>query len=214
MKIEFVKSSLMEESLAKIRDENTIPAEFRKHLRRIGRYLIYEVGKNLEVIDTITKTPIAEAATQKIKHEVVIISVLRAALPMVDAILEEVDNSSLGVISASRDLMKSEDGTEFEIKADYVKLPTLENKVAIIVDPMLATGSTIKYLLGLISDQNPAKIIIISAIASKYGINLIESKYPAVEIYTAVTDEILNEKGYIVPGLGDAGDRACNTPHL
>jgi len=214
VKIEFVKSSLMEESLAKIRDENTIPAEFRKHLRRIGRYLIYEVGKNLEVIDTITKTPIAEAATQKIKHEVVIISVLRAALPMVDAILEEVDNSSLGVISASRDLMKSEDGTEFEIKADYVKLPTLENKVAIIVDPMLATGSTIKYLLGLISDQNPAKIIIISAIASKYGINLIESKYPAVEIYTAVTDEILNEKGYIVPGLGDAGDRACNTPHL
>ena len=134
---------------------------------------------------------------------------------MTNSVFNQFEGASLGIISASRGNMIKADGKEFEIESNYSKIPDIENKIVIIVDPMLATGSTITYLLKTIenSDQNPHKIVVFCAIASRFGINQIETNFPQVDIFAAAIDETLNEKGYIIPGLGDAGDRAFNTPH-
>jgi uracil phosphoribosyltransferase len=203
----------MEECIGIIRDKNTRPPDFRKNLRRLGRYLFYESAKNMKTQDHQIETPITVCNSKKLKNEVVIISILRASLPMVDGVFEELDNASLGVVSASRGSMIGQEGKEFEIQSDYMKLPPLEGKIAVLVDPMLATASTISFLLTQVKRQNPIKIVILCAIASEFGIKMVEQDFPEVEIYAAVVDKELNEKGYIVPGLGDAGDRACNTPH-
>jgi len=213
VKIDFDHSSLMEESIAIIRDKDTPSTKFRNHLRKIGRYLVYEASKKFETIDDTVQTPLSPVVVKKISHEVVVISVLRAALPMVDAIFEEFDNASLGVASASRGKMIDPKGTKFEIQSDYMKLPSLENKIVLLVDPMLATASTILFILEEIKHENPSKIVLLSAIASEFGIKQVEQRFPDVEIYSAAIDGVLNDKGYIIPGLGDAGDRACNTPH-
>jgi len=213
MLVDFPKSGLLEESIAIIRNKETKPSRFRAHLRKIGRYLVYEASQKFDLIKHDIETPIATATVNKMKHQTVIISVLRAALPMVDAIFEEFDDAALGVASASRGKMLDEEGKEFKIQSDYMKIPPLEGKIALLVDPMLATASTILYLLEEVSKHNPVKIVIIAAIASEYGINQVVEQYPNVDIYCAAVDQVLNDHGYIVPGLGDAGDRACNTPH-
>ncbi|MHA2503969.1 MAG: uracil phosphoribosyltransferase [Candidatus Kariarchaeaceae archaeon] len=213
MLVDFRKSALLEESIAIIRDEVTNSSVFRSHLRKIGRYLIYEASKDFETVDTTVKTPLSEAKVKKIKQGVTVISVLRAALPMVDAVFEEFADASLGVASASRGEMLDTEGKQFEIKSDYMKIPPLEGRIVILVDPMLATASTILYILEEISKESPKMVVLLSAIASQYGVDMIETQFPEVKIYVAAIDEVLNSKGYIVPGLGDAGDRACNTPH-
>ena len=213
MAFTFNNSSLLQSSITIIRNKDTPPIKFRNHLRKIGRYLIYEASKNFEMIDVEVTTPITNTTGRKIKNDVVIISILRAALPMVDSIFDEFDNASLGVISASRGPMIDEEGRKFSINMDYQKIPNLENKIAIIVDPMLATASTIEYILENIIKSKPKQIFLLSAIASQYGVDLIENKFPQVKVYCGVIDKELNNKGYIVPGLGDAGDRACNTSH-
>ena len=95
----------------------------------------------------------------------------------------------------------------------YSKIPDLNDKIVILVDPMLATGSTIKYLLSSIRELKPKKVFLLVAIASNFAINLLEENFPYIDIYTAGIDAELNDKGYIIPGLGDAGDRVCNTSH-
>jgi uracil phosphoribosyltransferase len=107
--------------------------------------------------------------------------------------------------------MLKDGGKDFRIDCTYTSIPYLGDNIAIIVDPMLASGSTVLFLLNEIKNQEPKKIIILCAIASKYGIERILKQYPDVLILAGTIDPILNENGYIVPGLGDAGDRAFNT---
>ncbi|MHA2252249.1 MAG: uracil phosphoribosyltransferase [Candidatus Kariarchaeaceae archaeon] len=213
MKIEFKESSVLIEALTAIRDKNTSAPKFRSNLKRIGTYLAYEAAKDFITKKYSIETPITKMLADKIEHEIVIISILRAALPMVDGVLDQFENASIGIISASRGDMVDEQGTEFIINSSYTNLPSLKNKIAIIVDPMLATGSTIKFVLQLMENESPNKIVLISAIASKFGVKAIEDFNPEVSIYVGATDPSLNERGYIVPGLGDAGDRAFNTNH-
>ncbi|MHA2028171.1 MAG: uracil phosphoribosyltransferase [Candidatus Kariarchaeaceae archaeon] len=215
MLVKFRQSLLLEQAVSIIRDKNTDSAKFRKYLERIGSYLSFEAAKTFEAEEISVETPLATASSLRIKQEIVILSILRAALPMTNAVFNQFEGASLGIVSASRGNMIATDGREFEIESNYSKVPDIENKIVIIVDPMLATGSTIKFLLQSIEDseQNPTKIVVFCAIASKFGIDQLEKNHPNVEIFAAAVDEILNEKGYIVPGLGDAGDRAFNTPH-
>lgn len=209
-------SVLMQDAIAKIRDKATPSPVFRNNLKRIGRYLAYEVSKAMEQKPIKVETPLEVTDGFTFKHEIVILSILRAALPMTNAVFEEFDEGSLGLSSASRSNMIEENGRSFEIESTYSKIPPINGKIVIIVDPMLATGSTIRYLLGSISNSGevPAKIFVLCAIASEFGVTQLEKDYPLVDIYTAAVDKKLNDHGYIVPGLGDAGDRAFNTPHL
>lgn len=212
----FPPSLLLDQAVGIIRDKNTDSPKFRKYIERIGSYLAYEASKTFESETISVETPLETATSNKIKHDITILSILRAALPMTNSVFNQFEGASLGIISASRGNMIQAEGKEFAIQSNYSKIPNIENKIVIIVDPMLATGSTIKYLLKTIenSDQDPYRIIVFCAIASRFGINQIEEHYPKVDIFAAAIDEILNENGYIVPGLGDAGDRAFNTPHM
>lgn len=213
MRINFESSTLTEQALMYLRDKNTSSRIFRENLRRLGTFLCYEAAKKLDTQKISVDTPVAKAEVDKIIDEVVVLSLLRAAMPMADAVLDSIDNSSLGIISASRSDMIGEGGTAFHINGGYSKIPPLDNKVVFVVDPMLASGSSIKYLLNMIKDEKPKKIVVLVAIASEFGVSLIEENYSEVEIYCGTIDKELNSKGYIVPGLGDAGDRVCNTEH-
>jgi uracil phosphoribosyltransferase len=212
MKIDCSEESvLISEIVGKLRDRETTPASFRINLKRIGNYLAYEASKHLDTETKIVETPLGDASFSEIKDRIVVISILRAALPMSEGVLEVIPNAAVGVISASRGKMLEEGGKDFRIDCTYTSIPFLGDNIAIIVDPMIASGSTVLFLLNEIKNQKPKKIIILCAIASRYGIERILEQYPDILILAGTIDPNLNEDGYIVPGLGDAGDRAFNT---
>ena len=204
-------SFLISEATGKLRDKNTSPAQFRITLKRMGNFLAYEASKHFDTKISSVETPLGKANFEEQKDDIVVISILRAALPMSEGVLEILPDAAVGVISTSRGKMLENDGTDFRIDCAYINIPYLEEKVAIIVDPMLASGSTMLFLLKQIENQKPKKIIILCAIAAKFGIERILEHYPEALILAGAIDPILNDKGYIVPGLGDAGDRAFNT---
>ena len=130
---------------------------------------------------------------------------------MSDGVLEVIPKAKVGIISASRGKKIEDDGTDFRIDCTYSNILFLENKTTIIVDPMLASGSTLSFIMKQLEVQKPSRLIVLCAIASEYGIQRILDTYPQTIIIAGDIDHQLNEKGYIVPGLGDAGDRAFNT---
>ncbi len=202
---------IVSEIISRLRDKNTVPKDFRLNLRRLGNFLAFEAAKHLDSTTSSVQTPLGEANYEKLVEDIVIISILRAALPMSDGVHETFPDASLGVISASRGKKLQDDGKDFRIDCTYTSIPYLEDNIAVIVDPMLASGSTLLFLLKQIENQKPKKIIILCAIASQYGIERILEHNSDVIIIAGDVDSILNEKGYIIPGLGDAGDRAFNT---
>ena len=213
MKVELVESSLMENALSIIRNKATPPSMFRSYMEKIGYFLSYEISKNLPLVAYSIETPMGPANAKKLKEEIVILSILRAALPMSNAFLEQFEEASLGIVSATRGVMVEEKGRKFEIEFSYEKVPPVDDKSIIIVDPMLATGSTIIRLVDKVKESSPTRIIVCCAIASQCGVSVIEKMYPEIDLYVAAVDPELNEDGYIIPGLGDAGDRALNTVH-
>lgn len=202
---------LIAELVGKLRNKKTNPADFRMNLKRLGNFLAYEAAKHFDKTTTTVETPLGHADYETISDEIVIITILRAALPMSEGVLEVIPKAKVGVISASRGKKIQEDGKDFRIDCAYSNIPFLENKVALIVDPMLASGSTLSFTINQLSNQKPSKLIILCAIASEFGIKRILEDHPQAIIITGDIDQELNEKGYIVPGLGDAGDRAFNT---
>lgn len=202
---------LISEIIGILRDKDTPPALFRENLKRLGNYLAYEVGTFLGHETKIVISPLGEAKYKQINEKIVVITILRAALPMSEGVIEVFPHASVGVVSASRGKMIQEGGKDFRIDGTYMNIPFLEDKIAIVVDPMLASGSTILFLLNQVKQQKPKQVIILCAIAAKYGIERILKEYPDAIILAGAVDHTLNEKGYIVPGLGDAGDRAFNT---
>lgn len=203
---------LISEIVGNLRNKNTKPADFRRYLKRLGNFLAYESVKYFDSTEEVIQSPLGEARYNKITNNIVVISILRAALPMSEGVMETLPDASLGVISASRGKKLQEDGRDFRIDCTYTNIPYLENNIAIIVDPMLASGSTLLFLLNQISNQKPHKVIILCAIASEFGVKRITDQFPETIIIAGTIDELLNKKGYIIPGLGDAGDRAFNTP--
>ena len=205
------RNALISESIGKVRNKDTTTADFRVNLKQIGRYLAYEASEFLETEELVTETPLGIASFKQIKNNIVIITILRAALPMSDGVLEVLHRAKVGIISASRGKQLQEDGKDFRIDSWYSNIPPLNDKIVIVVDPMIASGSTLLFTLQEIKNQNPLKIIILCAITSQFGADRIKKEFPDVEILAGAIDYELNEKGYIVPGLGDAGDRAFNT---
>ena len=204
---------LVSKTVAILRNEKTDAEAFRYALKRLGRQIAFVIADTLETREKDVKTPLGLATYNDFSDEITIIGILRAALPMSEGMASEFIEAHIGFISASRGKMIDREGKKFEINTDYTKLPRLEGHVVIVVDPMLASGSTLLYVLEKIQKKKPKRIIVACAIAAKYGIERIEQSFPQVEVYAGAVDEILNEKGYIVPGLGDAGDRAFNTFH-
>ena len=179
---------------------------FRRNLERIGEVAAYEISKGLEYVEKETQTPLGIANSKALKDQPVLATILRAGLPLHQGLVNIFDRADNAFISAYR--KHNRDGS-FEISLDYVSCPELENRIVIIADPMLATGSSmVKTIQYLREEGHPKEIHIVTAIACTVGIEYVIRTEPNVKIWCAAIDEELTAKGYIVPGLGDAGDLA------
>jgi uracil phosphoribosyltransferase len=183
---------------------------FRRNLERIGEVAAYEISKELDWAEVDVQTPLGIHTSKLLTAQPVLATILRAGLPLHNGMLNYFDKADNAFISAYRKHHK--DGT-FEISLDYMSCPSLEGRTVIISDPMLATGSSIvKTIAVMQADHNPKSIHIVCAIASTIGIEFIHRECgEQVKIWCGDVDDELTAKGYIVPGLGDAGDLAFGT---
>jgi len=181
---------------------------FRRNIERIGEILSYEMSKYLNYESHKVETPLDTCNINLADDDIVICSVLRAGLPLHNGILNYFDKAENAFISAYRH--HKDDTDAFEIIVEYIACPSLENKTLVLVDPMLATGQSLVLTYQALKPfGTPKQIHLVSAIGSQEGVTYINSKFPKnTRLWIADIDKTLNDKGYIVPGLGDAGDLA------
>ena len=177
---------------------------FRRNMERVGEIMAYEISKTLDFNDVDVNTPLGITHTSLIESKPVIATILRAGLPFHQGFLNYFDQADAAFISAFR---KTKKNNEFIIEMEYVAVPELENKTVIMVDPMLATGSSMVLCCKeLMSRANIKELHVVSVIASMVGVQHIKKNLPNAKIWVAAIDDELTTKSYIVPGLGDAGD--------
>jgi uracil phosphoribosyltransferase len=196
---------LVADSLRGLRDRSTQPDEFRVLARKLITLLLYEATADLPVRHGTVQTPLTEAAATWIARDVVAIPVLRAGLGLLGPALELLPRVSVGYIGLERD----EETAVARIY--YQKLPKLKGKVPLLLDPMLATGGSAAQALDLIKEAGGRDTRMVCIVAAPEGVKVLQERHPEVEIYTAAVDERLNDRAYIVPGLGDFGDRLFGT---
>lgn len=173
-------------------------------MERIGEIAAYEISKGLEFNEMEIRTPLDTMKVKDIAVQPVITTILRAGVPLFQGILNYFDKADCGFVAAYR---KHDANDYFSIKQDYLTCPNIENRPLIVADPMLATGaSLIEALKDLLNHGKPTQLHIVAAIASKIGVETLHNAYPEAKIWVGAVDEKLTSKGYITPGLGDAGD--------
>lgn len=200
--------SLLSNWISEIRsvDVQNDRMRFRRNLERIGEAAAYELSKTLKWEDSEIVTPLGTANCKLLAEQPVLATILRAGIPLHQGLLNYFDKADNAFISAFR---KHKHDGSFEISLDYVSCPSLEDRVVIISDPMLATGSSlVKAIQYLREEGHPREIHVVTAIACTVGIEYVQRTEPKVKIWCGAIDEELTAKGYIVPGLGDAGDLA------
>lgn len=200
--------SLLSDWISEIRnvDVQDDRMRFRRNLERIGEIAAYEISKTLAFEQVETQTPLGISSSRQLQQQPVLATILRAGIPLHAGLLNYFDKADNAFISAYR---KHHPDGSFEISMEYISCPDLEGRVVIIADPMLATGaSLVKTIQFLREEGNPKEIHIVCAIACTVGIEYVHRTEPNVRIWCGAIDEELTAKGYIVPGLGDAGDLA------
>ena len=200
--------SVLNQFIAEIRDVNTQHSamRFRRNIERIGEILSYELSKTLSYKEMVVQTPLGSKTMMLPKNDLVLCSVLRAGIPLHQGLLNYFDTAENAFISAYRH--HPDEGDAFEIIVSYLASPSLDDKTLILTDPMLATGKTLENTFEALKGHGtPKHIHIVSVIGSEEGIQYIENCFPKnTHLWIAAIDEKLNSKGYIIPGLGDAGD--------
>jgi uracil phosphoribosyltransferase len=198
--------SILCDWIAEIRDQSvqTDRMRFRRNLERIGEIAGYEISRSLPYEEVEIQTPLGYASSKMLRSQPVLATILRAGLPLHQGLLNVFDKADNAFISAYR---KHDRDGSFEITMSYITSPELDDRVLIISDPMLATGSSmVKTIQQLRAEGNPTEIHIVTAIACTVGIEYLRRALPACKIWCGAIDDELTAKGYIVPGLGDAGD--------
>lgn len=198
---------LIQHKLAIMRDKETSTKDFRELVREIATLMAYEATRSLPLEEVEVETPICKAPMKMLAGEsLAIIPILRAGLGMVDGFLSLVPNARVGHIGMFRD-PETKQPIEY-----YCKLPEdIDKRHLFVVDPMLATGGSASAAISLLKEKGAKKITLMCLIAAPEGIAVIENDHPDVDIFVAAKDSHLNEHAYIVPGLGDAGDRLYGT---
>ncbi len=205
--VEIMDHPLIKHKISKMRDVDTGSKEFREYVNEIAMLMGYEVTRDLPLMDIQVQTPLAVASTQIIAgKKLAIVPILRAGLGMVDGMLNLMPNVKVGHIGLYRD-HETLQPVEY-----YCKLPEdISTRDAIVVDPMLATGVSGAAAIGFLKDRGVKNIKFVCIVAAPEGIKAIAEAHPDIDIYCGTVDDGLNEHGYIVPGLGDAGDRIFGT---
>jgi len=197
---------LVQHNLTRLRDKRTQPQEFRRLLGEIASLMVYEATRSFTVRPTAVQTPLAPARGFRIEREVVLVPVLRAGLGMLDSILQLIPNARVGFIGLKRE------ETTLRAQSYHKSLPeNLSRFEVILIDPMLATGGSAVAALDLIAEQGAKQVRLVNLVAAPEGIRRVRKSYPQLPIFTAAIDRRLNHKGYILPGLGDVGDRLFGT---
>ncbi len=198
---------LIQHKVSMMRDKNTTSKEFRDLAREVAMLMAFEVTRDLPTQEVQIETPICPTSVKMLKGlDVAIIPILRAGLGFVDGMLEIIPNAKVGHVGLYRD-PETHEPVEY-----YCKLPEdIDKRRVIIVDPMLATGGSAVAAVDFVKKKGAKDISLMFLIAAPEGIEALTSKHPDVDIYIAAKDEKLNENAYIVPGLGDAGDRIFGT---
>jgi len=202
-----VSHPLIQHKLTMLRDKNTSSKDFRELVREIAMLMAYEVTRNLPLEDIDIETPICKTTGKVLSGEdIAIVPILRAGLGMVDGMLDLIPNAKIGHIGLYRN-----EETLLPVEY-YCKLPKdIENRIVIITEPMLSTGGSMLGAIDLLKKHGAKRIKSIHLVCAPEGIDIVTKAHPDVEIYTASIDEKYNDIGYIVPGLGDAGDRLFGT---
>ncbi len=197
---------LIDHKMAKIRDKNTGTKEFRESVSEVGGLITYEITRDFQTVDKTIETPICEMKAKELAKQIVIVPILRAGLGMVEGIHNIIPTAKIGHVGLYRDEVS------LEPKVYYSKFPdVISDSVVLVVDPMLATGGSASKAIDIIKNTGAKDIRYVGLVGCPEGIKRIQEDHPDVPIYLAALDSHLNEKGYIVPGLGDCGDRLFGT---
>jgi len=201
-----VSHPLIKEKLRFLRDKNTHNIQFRELLSEISYLMTFEITRDLKLKDVEIETPMQKMIAQRIDEHITIVPILRAGLGMLNGILNLLPTSKVGLIGLYRD------EKTLEAKEYYCKLPKHVNEhLVLLLDPMLASGHSLDYAINMLKERNVKNIKVVAVVSSPEGVKFLTEKHPDVQFYSAALDEGLNEKGYIMPGLGDCGDRLLGT---
>ena len=203
--------SLLSRFVRELRDVNIQddPLRFRRNLERIGEIMAYEISKKIAYHDDMVTTPLGTVAQKEMSEKIVLATILRAGLPFHHGFLNYFDRAENAFVSAYRKY--KEKGDKFDVLVEYLASPDINGKTLVIVDPMLATGSSMELgYRAILQNGIPSKIHVASVIASQPAIDYVSQVFPAdkTTIWTAAIDPGINTHSYIIPGLGDAGDLA------
>jgi uracil phosphoribosyltransferase len=205
-KVVIVDHPLIKDKLTNIRKKDTNTKDFYSNVQEIGSLMAYEIARDFPLRDIEIETPICKTVQKELAKEIVIVPILRAGLGMVDGIRDMIPSAKVGFIGLYRD--------EETLKPHYyyAKFPKdIASCIVLLVDPMLATGGSAIAACDMLKKQGIKSIKYVGLVAAPEGIKALSEAHPDVDIYTAALDEKLNENGYIVPGLGDCGDRLFGT---
>lgn len=205
-KVVVLNHPLIDHKMARIRDKNTGTKEFRESVSEVGGLITYEITRDFQTVEKTIETPICQMQAKELAKQIVIIPILRAGLGMVEGIHNIIPTAKIGHIGLYRDEIS------LEPQVYYSKFPEIiKDSVVLVVDPMLATGGSASKAIDIIKLTGAKDIRYVGLVGCPEGIKRIQTDHPDVPIYLAALDSHLNEVGYIVPGLGDCGDRLFGT---
>jgi len=201
-----LKHPLIEHKLAHLRNRESDNKLFRETLSELSYLMVYEITRDLKLKEVPIETPLQPCICRHISEQVLVVPILRAGLGMVDGILNLIPTAKVGHIG----LYRNEE--TLRPQEYYVKIPPdAQDMRTFLLDPMLATGGSLSYAVSLLKKRSIRNITVVSIIAAPEGLDALHKDHPDVKIYTAMLDEKLNDRGYILPGLGDCGDRIFGT---
>ncbi len=206
MALHRVEHPLVEDILAQLRDRRTAPEEFRRLARQVTGLLAFEASRDLPLRSERVATPLEETRVERLDAEVVLVPVLRSGMGMLDVMLTIFPRAAVGYVGLERDEMTA------QARQYYKKLPPLEGRHVLVLDPMLATGGSASSAIALLKAQGASLMRLLSIVAAPEGVERLAQDHPGVDVYTAALDRGLDSRKYILPGLGDFGDRLYGTP--
>ena len=205
MSLHIIRHPVGEHVLSLLRDKNTTSSDFRELSKQVTAILALEATKDLPVATVDIETPLEPTQGKQIAVPIVTIAILRAGISMVDTIVNLIPGVSVGFVGMERDEETA------EAHSYYCKLPPLEGRRILVVDPMLATGGSSLQSIRMVYDKGGSDVSFLNIVAAPEGVELLQNEFPDLEIYTAALDRELNDQKYILPGLGDFGDRLYGT---